>query len=121
MDNDTVVDHVDDYDIDSTAANGDCGSGSSGGQGIGQGPDAVYKLLSPVDCEVSIDAAPPDWDLALYVLEGSCNPGEFSNSTCVGLSDAGGNGVLESVTFSAKAGVTYFIIVDGVTNSRRLV
>ena len=127
VDTDTVVGRVDDYDIDSTAANGDCGSGLVVSQGIGEGPDAVYKLLSPVDCAVSIEADPVVWDLALYVLEGSCNPayvpqgtcdpGGFSNSTCVGLSDTGGNDAPERVAFSAEAGVTYFIIVDGVDSS----
>lgn len=119
MDSDTTTGRIDDYDLDSAAANSNCGSGQATTQPLGEGPDAVYRLLSPDDCSVAISVDPTGaaWDVALYVLQGSCNPGGFSNGTCVALSDVGTDDVIEQVQFMAAAGVTYFIVIDGVGGS----
>ncbi len=119
MDSDTTTGRNADYDLDGDAANGDCGSGQTVTQETGLGPDAVYKLNTPDDCAVTVTATPivAAWNLSLYLLSGSCNPGGFSNVTCLALDDDLGDGEAETVVFAAEAGVTYFIIVDGVNGS----
>lgn len=119
FDSDTTGGRVHDYDLDNGGANGDCGTGQPTTPEYGLGPDAIYQLFSSTPCVVTINADPTGaaWDLALYVLRGSCNPGGFSNATCAGLSNAGADDVTERIVFTADPGVTYFIVVDGVNNS----
>ncbi len=116
---DTTEPRVDDYDIDSAAPNGDCGSGSPGGQRIGVGPDVVYKLRAPAGCHARVLAGPTGgaWDMSLYVLRGSCNPGGFSNWSCISLRNFGGSGAPEFTRFYAEPGITYFVVADGVGGS----
>lgn len=119
MDSDTTAGRNDDYDLDSAGANGDCGTGAATDQLLGQAPDAVYQIFTADACLLTISADPTGaaWNLALYVLKGSCNPGGFSNATCAGLSDAGLDDVTESLTIQTQAGATYFLVVDGVNSA----
>ena len=90
------------------------GSGACAGvfSGFGAGSgDHVYAFTSPVTgvFTVELDA---DFDSTLYVAE-LC---EDVDNSCLGADDAVGPGI-ESVTFAAVEGLTYYVFVDGWDNS----
>lgn len=84
----------------------------------GAGPDLVYRFTSPVAGNVTVNLDPTTTaDLALYVISpGPCPAGSFATGCIVG-NDSGGGGTAEQVTFTATAGVDYFIVVDGSAGS----
>jgi|GEM_PF-2143047 len=73
------------------------------------GPEYTYTFTSPIDGDVTIALADVSADLDLMVLtagtEGECLP-----AACVAAGDEAGD---DSVTFTAVAGTTYYIVVDG--------
>jgi hypothetical protein len=76
------------------------------------GPEAFYRLDSPITGHVTARLAPHAADLDLVVVgadqAGGCDPA----SRCLAASQNGGTG-LEEVTFPVTAGHTYYLIVDG--------
>ena len=78
------------------------------------GPEYTYQFVADRTGTVTIDVTPvdPGDDMDVFVLlkQGiSCTPG---NCIARGISTGG-----EHITFEALAGQTYFIVVDGYTNS----
>ena len=69
------------------------------------GPEYAYEFVAPVDGEYTAALSDLDADLDVYVLDGSggdvCNP--EACTSCGG----------ESSTWTATAGTTYYIVVDG--------
>ncbi|MEM7584156.1 MAG: hypothetical protein AAF560_12285 [Acidobacteriota bacterium] len=115
MDSGDTTSAANDYDLDNTGANGDCGSGQFTFTGTGAANEVTYSIETDVDCTLQIDAAPTGGqDLALYVVEDSCNPlPGFVNGECIALDDNGGGGTAEGVQINAVAGSIYYVIVDG--------
>ena len=65
------------------------------------GPEAVYRYVADSPEEVTITLSGLTEDLDLYVLAEDCRPGQ-----CIAFGD-------NAVTFSAEAGVPYYVVVDG--------
>ena len=100
-------------DFINLGAFGQCAAGGPQFTGTGFGPDLIYRIVVDVDCDLTVTMSPDSVDLALYVVSDCLD----AAVTCFGVDDAGGMGVPESVTFSAIADVTYFVVVDGFNNS----
>lgn len=83
-----------------------CG-GFNGSSGVG--PDLAYVIQTDVTCGLTVNLDPAAQDLALWVVTNCADP----VGGCVGGDDSGGNGTVESVSFTATAGTNYFIVVDG--------
>ncbi len=104
---------------------GACAGGGGQFTSTGTGPDLVYKVTTDIDCDlrVTLDPLPhtdsetmeqvPAEDLSLYVI-GECSDPAF---TCSKVSDLGGRGVSESLTFNALSARAYYIVVDGFAGS----
>ncbi|NOX57312.1 MAG: hypothetical protein GXP29_00440 [Planctomycetes bacterium] len=96
----------------SNGANGDYSPGGFGNACTGfsaPGPDVVYELNLPATQDVTIVMSPgATLDASLYVVTDCADP----EGTCVAGDDSGLSGGPETVTFSAVAGTTYFIIAD---------
>jgi hypothetical protein len=73
-----------------------------GTNGMNDGVWYTFTVATGGDITVSID--PTGWDPELAIYSGSC--GSF---TCVDRADSGGIGSSESITFTADAGVTYYV------------
>lgn len=73
-----------------------------------EGPDVVYSFSTPVARDVTITMDPDTADLGLYVVTDCLN----AEASCVAGDDSDGAGTAESVTITAAANTTYYIIVD---------
>lgn len=99
---------------------GICAGGGSQFTLTGFGPDLVYKLQTNDDCELSVAMTPTDKDMSLYVIVENLESGnacQFPAIDCVRISDNGGIGVTETVTFTALKNETYYVWVDGYNGS----
>jgi len=96
------------------SAYGACVGGGPQFTSTGLGPDVIYRIQVSVDCDLRIDMAPATEDMSLYVVTNCASPA----GSCAKVDDGGGRGVTESVTFSALATDTYFVVVDGFLGSR---
>jgi hypothetical protein len=72
--------------------------------------DVVYSFTPVADGTYDLTATPLGWDLALYVTS-SCDA-STAVGQCLGGTDVPGNGA-ETLSLPMTAGVTYFIVVDG--------
>ncbi|MFN7940834.1 MAG: hypothetical protein U0X73_04500 [Thermoanaerobaculia bacterium] len=107
----TTVGSADNYNL---AASGTCSGGGTQVAGTGQGADQVFKFQTFRNCVVSINLFPnAGVDLALYAVTNCASLA----STCVKVSDASAAGGGEVVSFTATAGVDYYLIVDGSSSS----
>jgi hypothetical protein len=75
------------------------------------GPDVVYTWTPTSSGTVQIDTIGSGFDTVLHVYTGGCT------GTSVACNDDGGGSLTSLVTFSAVAGTTYYIIVDGYSSS----
>ena len=126
---------------------GACAGGGPQFTGTGMGPDLSYKVRVDVECDLQVtvrmvttlaeecepdpdqDPPPPDplepWDVALYIIrEPVLGPDDDPilacfdpASKCVRVSDGGGIGAAETVTFTASTTEVYYVMVDGFTGS----
>lgn len=71
------------------------------GGGDASGPEAVYRFVHADDGQVEIYLTDIAVDLNLYLLEGTCLPGQ-----CVAFGD-------DAITHTVSAGTEYFVVVDG--------
>ncbi len=81
-----------------------CGGGDRGG------PDLYYRFTPAQNGTRTVTVTPTGFDARLDVLS-DCTGG----ATCMGTSDQGGVGVVESVTFTATRNLTYYVVVDSPT------
>lgn len=96
----TTVGAVDDYEADFSGDN--CPNNSV------SGPDRVYAFTSAVTGQFKVTVIPDDdFDAALYMRT------DCALDACVDGTILNGPGVSESLTFTAEASITYYIIVDG--------
>lgn len=121
-DSGTTVGKTDDYDLPADTTSPTClapgaiaGGGSQPGgsiyTGTGTGTDATYALEVNQTCNLQVDMDPTgSEDLALIVYLAQCTS---SLNDCVVVDDTGVGGTAESVQFTATAGQTYYIVVDG--------
>jgi hypothetical protein len=122
---DTTVGAVDNFDLPADTTNPTCavgatctGAGPAGSlpfgaiyTGTGMGPDRAYRLVTDANCTLTIGATPTSaWDLALVVYQANCSS-NLADCACV--DDTGVAGGAESITLSAVAGTTYFVVIDG--------
>jgi hypothetical protein len=126
---DTTVGQTDNFDLPADTTNPTCavgatctGAGPAGSlpfgaiyTGTGMGPDRAYRLITSANCTLTIGMDPTGaQDLALVVYQSNCSS-NLADCACV--DDTGGGGAAESVTLSAVAGTTYFVVVDGYSAS----
>ena len=122
---DTTVGQVDDYDLPADTTNPTCsvgatctGAGPAGSlpmgaiyTGTGTAPDRAYRFVTDINCTMTFTLDPTGAeDLSLIVYQANCSS---SLADCACVDDTGVGGVAESVTLSAIAGVTYFVVIDG--------
>jgi hypothetical protein len=122
---DTTVGATDNYQLPPDVTNPTCtasttctGRGLPGSlprgsiyAGTGTGPDRAFRIRTSANCTVTLNMAPTGpQDLALILYQSTCSN---SLSDCVCVSDTGGVGGAEAVTFDAIAGTDYFVVVDG--------
>lgn len=86
-----------------------------GGCATGPGPDVVYTFTPSTTGTYSVGATPGDvsFDLSIYIVTDCSNPA----GTCVAGSNVRGIGRGEFFTATLNAGTTYFIVVDGATQT----
>lgn len=118
----TTVGKTDDYDLPPDVTSPTClapgaiagGGAQPGGSiytGTGTGADATYALEVNQTCNLRVTMDPTSTqDLALMVYLAQCSS---SLNDCVVVDDTGVGGTAESVDFTATAGQTYYIVVDG--------
>lgn len=88
-----------------------CAGGGTQYGSTGLGPDIVFLIGTDVSCELEVAMDPTGSDdLALYVLNPNCSD---VAGNCVRVSDGGGSGAKEVVTFVTVAQQPYYVIVDG--------
>lgn len=124
-DSGTTVGKTDNYDLPADtvaptctapgaiAGGGPVGAGTAGGiyTGTGTGADAAYSLQVDQTCNLQVGMDPTSTqDMALVVYLAQCTS---SLADCVVIDDDGVGGAAESVQFTATAGQTYYIVVDG--------
>lgn len=124
-DSGTTVGKTDNYDLPADTTSPTCtapgaimGGGPAGSlpagaiyTGTGTAADATYSLEVNQTCNLRVGMDPTGaQDLALIVYLAQCSS---SLSDCVVVDDTGVGGVAESVDFTATAGQTYYIVVDG--------
>ena len=122
---DTTVGATDDFDLPADTTNPTCaaagtctGAGPAGSlpggaiyTGTGTGPDRAYRIITSANCALTVNMDPTGaQDLALIVYQSTCSN---ALADCLCVDDTGVGGVAESVTLSAVAGVTYFLVTDG--------
>ena len=122
---DTTLGMVDDFDLPSDVTAPTCtvgatctGAGPAGSLPAGAiynltgtGPDRAYRIITDANCALAITIDPTGADdLGLIVYQANCSS---SLADCACVDDTGANGVAETVTLSAVAGTTYFVVVDG--------
>ncbi|MCB8944506.1 MAG: tandem-95 repeat protein [Ardenticatenaceae bacterium] len=122
FDSGTTVGKTDDYDLPPDVASPTClapgaiagGGAQPGGSiytGTGTGADATYALEVDQTCNLRVGMDPTGTqDLALIVYLAQCTS---SLDDCVVVDDTDVGGGAESVDFTATAGNTYYIVVDG--------
>jgi hypothetical protein len=99
----------DDYNLGSEPAL--CAGGGIQYLSTGLGDDIVFLIGTDIGCELEVVMDPTGSDdLALYVLSPDCSD---VDGNCVRVSDGGGTGTTEVVTFTAVAQQPYYVIVDG--------
>jgi hypothetical protein len=87
-----------------------------GGTRSDLGPETAWRFVAPMDGMVTVQltALDADVDLAVlgaYAATGGCDPAQvLGTSQTDGLAD-------ESITFTAQAGHTYFLVADGHLNA----
>ncbi|MBI5535717.1 MAG: hypothetical protein HY898_23500 [Deltaproteobacteria bacterium] len=74
--------------------------------------DTVYAVTADVDGIMTLSVAPTGWDAAMYIRT-ACT----TSSSEIACKDVVGSGQVESHTFWATAGATYYAFVDGYTAS----
>lgn len=121
-DSGTTVGKGDDYDLPPDTTSPTClapgaiagGGAQPGGSiytGTGTAADAAYALQVNQTCNLRVGMDPTGAeDLSLIVYLAQCTS---SLNDCVVVDDTGVGGVAESVDFTATAGQTYYIVVDG--------
>lgn len=118
----TTVGKGDDYDLPPDVVSPTClapgaiagGGAQPGGSiytGTGTGADAAYSLEVNQTCNLRVGMDPTGQeDMALIVYLAQCTS---SLNDCVVVDDTDVGGVAESVDFTATAGQTYYIVIDG--------
>lgn len=118
----TTVGKGDEYDLPADVTSPTClapgaiagGGAQPGGSiytGTGTGADAAYSLEVNQTCNLRVGMDPTgSEDMALIVYLAQCTS---SLNDCVVVDDTGVGGVAESVDFTATAGQTYYIVIDG--------
>jgi hypothetical protein len=102
----------DDYNLGNEPA--PCAGGGTQYGMTGLGDDIVYLVATDVDCQLEVAMGPTGADdLALYVLSPTCYD---VDGGCVRVSDGGGVGIAEVITFTAAAQQPHYVIVDGYNN-----
>lgn len=118
---DTTVGQTDDYNLpaDTTPPTCTVGATCTGAPdnqgdiytGTGDGPDRAYMIQTDANCTLTITMDPTGAeDLALIVYQANCTS---SLADCACVDDTGVGGAAESVTLSAVAGTTYYVVADG--------
>ena len=81
--------------------------------GNSDAPEDVLLVMVPEDTDLRATTAGTDYDTVLYVLE-NCDPAAVVECN----DDDGALGrVTSAVTWRARAGVPYYVVVDGYGNS----
>ncbi|MFH2008455.1 MAG: hypothetical protein ABI333_17850 [bacterium] len=93
---------TDDY----SAAAGSCAG--MGGEGF-NAADVVYELTPTTDGAYTFTYDPANYDAAIYVVTDCA---DIAN-TCLGGSEAGQAGGVETLVVSLTSGTTYYVILDG--------
>ena len=121
-DSGTTVGKGDEYDLPADVTSPTClapgaiagGGAQPGGSiytGTGTGADAAYALEVNQTCNLRVGMDPTGGeDMALIVYLAQCTS---DLADCVVVDDTGVGGTAESVDFTATAGQTYYIVVDG--------
>lgn len=99
------------YDGDTSGSTNQHSTNQCGGSTIGDGHDLMYALTAVKSSTITVDTCTSDFDTVLYVRT-SCDTDTLGCSDDA--SNCGGWG--SRVSFAAQAGVTYYIVVDGVNN-----
>ncbi|HEY3357983.1 MAG TPA: hypothetical protein VGQ83_32340 [Polyangia bacterium] len=90
------------------------GTNAGGGALLGPGREVYYRLQAPVTSAVTLTLTAPEDDLDLVVVaaapNGACDP-----ATRIAASSVSGAGVPKTVALDARAGETYYVVVDGAT------
>ena len=73
------------------------------------GPEYAYTFVAPIDGDVKVALTGVSADLDLMILEAGAE-NQCLPANCVAAGDLEGD---DSVTFTAKAGTTYYVVVDG--------
>jgi hypothetical protein len=123
-DSGTTVGKADDYDLPADVTSPTClapgaiagGGAQPGGSiytGTGTGPDAAYAFEVNQTCNLRASMTSAS-DLGLIIYLGQCTS---SLDDCVVVDDTGVGGATEQVDFTATAGQTYYLVVDGYNGS----
>ena len=85
------------------------------GRGLGS-PDIVYQYTPVASGNIVIDLVPGSgFDTALYVYTDDCE--NVTPTSCEAAADAPGDGTAEQIVVPLESGTTYYIVVDGYSNS----
>ena len=97
------------YSADTTGYADDVSPASTCTGYLPDGPDAIYAVTLAANETITATATPAtSWDISLELVQ----PCTY-DATCAAGSDSGFAGDPESVTYTATAAGTYFVVVDG--------